>query len=100
MKGEFEKRMTEGKLQKEALSKNDIESLIMSRWKEKFVPLEIVEEAKKEFPFASWFKEDLEELKMTIKWSIKERGHSVLDDEVSEEFIKTLDAIEKWFGAK
>ena len=61
---------------------------------------QMIEEAKKEFPFSSWLEEDLEELKMTIKRSVKERGHSVLDDEVSEEFIKTLDAIVKWFGTK
>jgi len=94
--GEFEKR----------IKKNSHEMCELWDGKriERVIPqnliIEIIKEAKKEFPFASWLKEDLEELKMSIMRSIKERGHSVLDDEVSEEFIKTLDTIVKWFGTK
>jgi len=92
LKGEFEKRIKKWKAKGLPENIRPMTDLVMM--------LRTVEEAKKEFPFASWLKEDLEELKMTIKRSIKECGHSVLDDEVSEEFIKTLDAIVKWFGTK
>lgn len=94
MLGEFEKRL------KEELNSSRPRAYAEDAFNSISKQLSIViREAKKEFPFTSWLKEDLEELKMSIKRSVKERGHSVLNDEVSKDFIKTLDAIEKWFGS-
>ena len=99
MKGEFEKQIKRYDYDA-ILAYMDINEAMKTKWITHNDFLKLIDDAKKEFPFSSWLKEDLEELKITIKRSIKERGHSVLDDEVSEEFIKTLDAIVKWFGTK
>lgn len=90
--------MTEGEFQKRAYTKQDIESLIKSRWNETFVDMEDIDEALEAFPQSTKWNSPLEELKSWRKVSLSGQTRAVASWIKSR--IETLEWVIEWFGAK
>jgi hypothetical protein len=83
VKGEFEKR---------AYTKEEIESLIRSRWNETFVNMKDVNEARKTFPLQNFKYEEPRE------WNLQQ--YKAAYEKIAHQILNIIEWNLHWFGGK